>query len=207
VQNNTATSNFSLMDQQNIIIPNGSLMIVDRGWRRSKGNGDVAIAPGNGRNKSARSSQRSSLDDVAITVLKESSTERAISQSRIDRSMPGRKHHAIFTCARKFAFVNSTGLSRNRDPDMQKLVRSHVMKGVSHDQTGVRTSAKVTNASASGTDLFTDTQNEMSKSRTFTSPKLSPVFPGSSVSSYGALPLSMKPRFSKLLNYCRLEPD
>lgn len=194
------------MDQQSIIIPNGSLMIVDRGWRRSWGNGDAAIATGNGRNRSAWTEERSSLDDVTITILK-NPPEGAMYSSRIDSSMLGRQDHAILTSARKFAFVNSTGLSRNGDPDMQKFVRSHVMKGVNRDHTGVRVTRKVTNPSASGSALPTDKQKEMAKARTFTSPKLSPVFPGSSVSSYGALPFAMKPQFPKLLNYCMLEPD
>jgi len=166
------------MDQQNIIIPNGSLMIVDRGWLRPKGNGAAAIAPENGQNRSRFTGEKSLFDDVAITILKKPLSEGALPRIHIERSRPGYKHYAMSTSARKFAFVNSTGLSRNRDPYVQKLVRSYVMKGLSRDQTGVRISGKATNASRSGADSSTDIQNEMSKYRTFTSPKLSPVLSG-----------------------------
>ena len=153
-------------------------MIVDRGWLRPKGNGAAAIAPENGQNRSRFTGEKSLFDDVAITILKKPLSEGALPRIHIERSRPGYKHYAMSTSARKFAFVNSTGLSRNRDPYVQKLVRSYVMKGLSRDQTGVRISGKATNASRSGADSSTDIQNEMSKYRTFTSPKLSPVLSG-----------------------------
>lgn len=190
-----------MMDQQNIIIPNGSLMIVDRGWRRS----NQLTAPVDGQTKSCFTR---SFDDIAISVLKTPSTQNATSQSCVERSRPGIVRHALSGAPRNFAFVNSTGYSRNRDPEVQKAVRRRVVKRHGCDQQEGRTSREEAAGSLSLFDICDHTQNEIeSSTKTCNSLKLGAVFPGSAISFYGVNPLLEKPQFYKLLNYCMLKAD
>ena len=178
------------MDHQNIILPNIPLVIVDRGWQRSKRNNAAGATPSQGSPRnSAPTGERNPVDDIVITTMEPSNEGLTESKDRTGHEESGSIRPRS---TKNFQFVNTTKPSQIRDPDVRKLVRGHVKKEMGGDPTraGTRSSAH-------------PKERKLTK-RTPALSELSPVISGSATSFYGSLPFAMKPRFHSLMNYCVL---
>lgn len=181
------------MGHGSIILPSGPVVIVYKGWRRSK------RKPGDDPSKPPPR-ERYPTEDIAVTSMESPSTGDIYfaepGQSSGSKSPPG--------VSRNFQFVNATKPQRNRDPDVRKLVRTHVMKEFGRDRRQQKRREKDRRASSSEESV------KLKEEASPTNVKVVPVCPrmaafeGSALPFYGLLPTELKPRYPKLIQYCML---
>jgi hypothetical protein len=191
------------MMAQSIILPDGPLFMVDRGWKTPAGDFEVRIVPFGGKKKPQLSGRRSPITGPATGLMKESMMDGAASQRDPESTRPVQKQKAGSTPTQSFSFVNVTGSFQDRDPEARKLVRSHVMKGSRRNQRPRRKPNQQSTAVTTETGRLSSTQGKKdSQMDAPISPELGPTLPGSATSFYGIIPCFMKPHFYGLLNYC-----
>jgi hypothetical protein len=190
------------MMAQSIILPDGPLFMVDRGWKTRTGDFEIQIVPFGGQKK-PQLSGRSPTTGPATGLVKESVMDGATSQRDTESTRPVQKQKASSTPAQSFSFVNVTGSFQDRDPEARKLVRSHVMKGSRRNQRPRRKPNQQSIAVTTETRRLSSTQGKKDSQMDIPiPPELGPTLPGSATSFYGIIPCLMKPHFYGLLNYC-----
>jgi hypothetical protein len=188
---------------QNIILPDGPLFMVDRGWKTLTGDFEIQIVPFGGKKKPQLSGRRSPTIGPATGLVKEPVVDGATSQRDTESTRPVQKQKASSTPTQNFSFVNVTGSFQDRDPEVRKLVRSHVMKGSRRNQRPRRKPNQQSTAVTTETGILPSTQGKKDPQMdTPISSELGPTLPGSATPFYGIIPCLMKPRFYGLLNYC-----
>jgi hypothetical protein len=192
----------SCMMAQSIILPDGPLFMVDRGWKTPAAGFKIQIVPFGGKRK-PQPSRQSPPSGPATGHVKEPLMDDTTPQRDSENTRPVPNQKASSAPTQSFPFVNVTGSFRDRDPEARRLVRSHVMKGSRRNQRPRRKpnqrSAAVTTESGrlSSTQGKKDPQVDAP-----TSSELGPTLPGSGTSFYGIIPCFMKPQFYGLLGYC-----
>lgn len=191
-------------NQQNLLLPNSPLLLVHRGWRRSRKKAAVAITV-NG----AQIEKSDILGDVTVP----SSKYPFIHSIVVPRLPDGDK--AVFDSptdsglSPNFMFVNTTGPSKTPTRDVRKLMRRHVRRRVGHTQTKVRGecgSGSVGSWSAAKPEVpfVPQSASELEVEVSLASPVLSPVCPGAGTAMYGAaLPFTLNLPLWNLMNYCK----
>lgn len=188
---------------QSIILPDGPLFMVDRGWKTPAGDFEIQIVPFGGMKKPQLSGRRSPTTGPATDFVKEAVMNGATSQRDTESTRPVQKQKASSTPTQSFAFVNVTGSFQDRDPEARKLVRSHVMKGSRRNQRPRRKPNQQSTTIMTETGRLSSTQgNKDLQMDAPISSELGPTLPGSATSFYGIIPCLMKPHFYGLLNYC-----
>jgi hypothetical protein len=187
---------------QSIILPDGPLFIVDRGWKTPAGDFEIQIVPFGGK-KRPQPSRRSLTSGPAAGLVKEPATDDATSQRNSENPRPRQKHKASSTPIQSFPFVNVTGPFQDQDAEARRLVRSHAMKGSRRSQRPRRTPSQRSTAVTAESGRLSPTQG--TKDPQVDAPislKLGSPLPGSATSFYGIIPCCMKPHFYGLLSYC-----
>lgn len=188
---------------QSIILPDGPLFMVDRGWKTPAGNFEIQIVPFGGKKKPQLSRQRSPPPGPATDLVKEPVMDGTSSQRDLESTRPMQNQKANSTSAQSFPFVNVTGSFRDRDPEARRLVRSHVMKGSRRNQRPRRKPNQRSIAVTTESGRLSSTQGKKDpRMDAPTSSELGPTLPGSATSFYGIIPCFMKPHFYGLLHYC-----
>jgi hypothetical protein len=186
---------------QNIIFPDGPLFMVDRGWKNPHKDSAIQVVSFNGKKKAQLPRERNPQNDPAIAIPKEPSTEGAAFPDAPEST--GSTHMPISVSAQNFQFVNVAGSFRDRDPELRKLVRSHVMKGSRRNQKPRRKPVQESTAlSTKAEELPVAHSRAKPETEAEISSELVPVLPGSATSFYGVLPCLMEPHYYGLLNYC-----
>ena len=182
-----------------LILPNRSLMIVDKGWLKEQGPDELASV-GN-QKKHPTSGRKTAVDDIAITVMGTPSGETAHAQEPQRTNEDSNKQNASSGPTQKLRFVNATTPAHNRDPEVRKLVRSHVRKRSSHDEK-VRKGLRTKPNTASVTSLNARARIDVTSGERFVPSSPGPPPLGSTTPFYGGTTFPMNPRFYKLMNCC-----
>jgi hypothetical protein len=189
---------------QNIILPDGPVFMVDRGWRNPHKDSAVQVVSSWGRKNSQIPRRRRQYQGPAATNLLKPPVELSASQhdaKPINGPAYGPKNW--LTTARKFEFVHLADPFRGQDTEVRKLVRSHVMKGCRRSQKPRRKLAQESTALSTNVEPLSTTQSSNKHgTQTAHSSDLSLALPGSATSFYGVLPCSMEPQYYSFLNYC-----
>jgi hypothetical protein len=193
----------SCMMAQSIILPDGPLFIVDRGWKTPARDFEIQIVPLGAKKPPQLSGRRSPTTGPATDLVKESVVDGATSQRDTQCTRPVQKQKASSAPTQSFAFVNLTGSFQDRDPEARKLVRSHVMKGSLRNRRPRRKPNQQGTAVATETGRLSSIHGKEDPQMDAPIPsELGPTLPGSATSFYGIIPCLMKPQFYGLLNYC-----
>jgi hypothetical protein len=188
---------------QSIILPDGPLFMVDRGWKTPTGDFEIQIVPFGGKKKPQLSGRRSPTTGPATGLVREPVMDDATSQRDAESTRPVQKQKASSTPTQSFSFVNVTGSFQDRDPEARKLVRSHVMKGSRRNQRPRRKPNQQSTPITTETGMLPFTRGKRDPQMDIPiSSELGPTLPGSATSFYGVIPCLMKPHFYGLLNYC-----
>jgi hypothetical protein len=188
---------------QSIILPDGPLFMVDRGWKTPAGGFKIQIVPFGGK-KPQLSGRRSPLSSPATDRVKEPLVDGTTPQRDSESTRPVQNQKASSIPTQSFPFVNVTEPFRDRDPEARRLVRSHVMKGSRRNQRPRRKPNQRSIAVTTESGRLSSTQGKKDSQVDIpTSSELGPILPGSATSFYGIIPCFMKPHFYGLLNYCR----
>jgi hypothetical protein len=184
------------MGHGNIILPSGPVVIVYKGWRRGKRKPDDDPNKPGGRDKYP-------TDEIAVTSM-ESPSIGGISLAEPQHNAAGRPNPGI---SRNFQFVNATKPQRNRDPDVRKLVRTHVMKEFGRDRRQQKRREKERRTSSSESSVDSKDESKENSPRSdmevgLPSPGQSSLCSGAAMPFYGRLPMEMRPHFPRLLDYC-----
>ena len=182
-----------------LILPNRSLLIVDKGWLKEKSPSDSVSVSSQPKHRT--NGRKAVSDDIAITVMGKSLSGTANSRKSPQANEESRKRNSPSRSTQELRFVNATTPAHNRDPEVRKLVRSHVRRGAGRDEKVRREQKKETDAASvesMGTQDSLDLiSREMPK---FAQP--TQAFSGSSTPLYGGIGFEMNPRFYKLMNCC-----
>ena len=190
------------MMAQNIILPDGPLFMVDRGWKNPHKDFALQIVPFSG-SKKPQISRRSPQHDSGATILNKLTLEPTAFQRDAERTESAHKTKATSFSDQSFQFVNATASFRDRDPEMRKLIRSHVMKGSRRTQRPRRKpNTERTSHLIKAEEPLPAQKGNGPETDISTSAELGPTLSGSATSFYGVLPCLMKPHFYSLLNYC-----
>lgn len=189
---------------QNIILPDGPVFMVDRGWRNPHKDSAIQVVPSWGRKNSQIARRRRQYQGPAATNLPRPPVELSASQhdaKPINGPAYGPKNG--LTAAPKFEFIHLTDPFRSQDTEVRKLVRSHVMKGCRRSQKTRRKLAQESTALSTNVESPSTTQRSSKQgTQTAHSSDLSLALPGSATSFYGVLPCSIEPQYYSFLNYC-----
>ena len=181
-----------------VILPNRLLLIVDKGWLKGKPSGEAI--PVGGQKKQHMRGQRSKVDNIAITVL-EDPEKNAESRKPLTAPEGNHKLNENSKSVQSLRFVNATTPAHNRDPEVRRLVRSHVRRA----STRVRkTRGRPATEPGSDTVESFNVQNrsDSDEKDVTVSPKFSASLPGSTTSLYGGPEFTIKPRFHELIDCC-----
>jgi hypothetical protein len=187
---------------ENIIFPDAPLFMVDRGWNKPYKDPTIQVVPLWGKKKSHLPRRRQQPDDPTIFTMKRLATEGGAFERDAKRTGPANGSSVSSPSAQDFEFVNVAGSFRDRDPEVRKLVRSHVMKGSHRNQKPRRKPVQKSKARSIKSEISSPARTYYKPETETTVSKLSLVFPGSTTSFYGGLPCPMEPHYYNLLNYC-----
>ncbi len=197
------------MDQQSVILPNVSLFLVDRGWslRQQKARSVHATASYQLESKVVQES--TPPDNNALKVIDQSWSLRPTTHRCKKQGSSGTDQcSGRVATPKSFAFINATRPGHAQEPEVQRLVKSHVKKGLKRAQT-VRSASQATSVALldksdeSGTarkrDQGTATLTASSLSSTTASGSSSPLY------GNGVFPVPIGSRSQVLLTYCTFE--
>ena len=180
-----------------VILPNRSLLIVDKGWLKGKPSGEgTSVGSQQGQHTHG---QTSKVDDIAITVLEnpnDTGSKRPLKAPEADR-----QRDEIPRPVQCLRFVNATTPAHNKDPDVRRLVRSHVRKA--SKRVG-RTRSRPVMEPESAAVVSSDAKDReyLDEKTVVASPNFSATLSGSTTSLYGGPEFPIKPRFHELINCC-----
>ena len=113
---------------QHVILPDTSLFLVDRSWRSASGASTILFDWQSNTGSSRMSTVQGEIDTNSIGPPRiVGTTPKARATGRQSKS----QHGQIPETARAFEFINATRFDHARDPHVQRLVKSHVRKGIS----------------------------------------------------------------------------
>ena len=186
---------------QHVILPDTPLFLVDRSWRAAS---------------SASTTQfdwQSNIEPSSISTFHEKTDTKSTDPPRIVGTTPkaratGRQskseHGQIPETARAFEFINATRFDHARDPHVQRLVKSHVRKGISrHRDLRVTSKAKtITGSDSKGRPTYV--QEKLEEATGLVSLNWGTICSGSASPFYGnkANDVLSGSRPQCLLSYC-----
>lgn len=192
---------------QDLILPNGPLIIVDKRWQRSRQNAAADSLASTVGHKRPRSDEPDDcMNDIKITVMKRPWGSDLLTDGNTELNELKTQQTIYRQQARRFEFVNSSESSREKG-QVAKLVRSHVRKGLEYGPfaqgTTGRSHADATLAECDSTILAERKLATQTGRQNYVFPRLGFVCPsGSSSPYYGGLSFTVKPSFHNLANHC-----
>jgi hypothetical protein len=187
---------------ESIIFPDGPLFMVGRGRNQPNKDSAIQVVPPWGKKQPQLPRGRHQHDDPISTSMKGQPTEGEALELHTKRMGPPGGSEISSTSAHNFEFVNIAGSFRDRDQEVRKLVRSHVMKGSRRTQKSRRKQVQEIKALSNKAGISSPARTYYKPETEAAVSKLSLVFPGSTTSLYGGLPCPMEPHYYSLLNYC-----
>ena len=206
--------------QQDVIFPQGSLFLVVKGWSPKKSSKDHVKDPANLDGQSARSESShdsrddcTTPDDVSISMIKNTRLSQPTAQKSHKRvgnadAVPAEqpsKTRSESNAGSTFQFVNATDPQCLKNPDLRKLVKSHVKKRSDRNKY-----QRATRKTEDGSSV-TSKPSKKSRAAQTKSPEsvesstvASPVATGSTAPYYGQgnFSLDIIPGYQRLVEYC-----
>lgn len=194
------------MNQQSVILPNVSLFLVDRGWSLHPEKIRSVHAAASHQPESHNGQESAPLDNTALRMINQPGPPRPIIQwCKKQGDSCGDRYSGRPKTPKSFEFINATQPGRAQDPDVKRLVKSHVKKGVRRGRT-VRSEFQATSlAPSDGSDGLGTAWKRGPRIATLTASGLSSTTAsGSSAPFYGnrAFPVPTGSRSQVLLSYC-----
>ena len=184
-----------LTTQQHVILPNAPLLLVNKSCRTaSQAQTDWQSHVDLPKDSTLFAKTNIELVAPKTTAIAASNDQTTRRQNKTQPAKDSRK-------ARVFEFINLTARPPTNDPDIQRLVKSHVKRGILRGRNASKTpEGKTTTRSDSG-KASGGKQESVGEA---TTPKLGPVCAGSAVPWYGHAvdAILSKPRSQSLLSYC-----
>jgi len=186
------------MNHGNIILPNTSLFLVDRGWKRLQKKSKLTSFK-NVTKDSAFDEKDSFLESGAIKAIHQPWVIHIAQNDNGQKKDYKVPRSSKTTSTKCFKFINATEPGRAQDPEVRTIIRSHVKNGVRRG----RKSTQSTPTKPSG-DPLPKGDKESPDLENATSLRLNLIMPGTSWPLYGKGPFSMPvdPRSDYLLKYC-----
>ncbi|KAB8346222.1 hypothetical protein FH972_023267 [Carpinus fangiana] len=206
--------------RQDVILPNTRFVMVDKGWQRARKQSYTELpapAPAASSRQPRRAGPGSSNQPpTPPESVSPPGSSAASASSKRSRKQQQQQQQQTKAAAPKLQFINASQPYHNRDPNVRMLVRSHVMKGVKREEKIARTSAEKSKAAkkpntarpnpptstSSSTSIDTLAIDDDVEPTPTPSPPLA-LAKGSSMSLYGATPISARPESHRLLYYYR----
>jgi hypothetical protein len=205
----------STAERQGIILPNVALFLVDRGWSSLRKVSRKASVPASHEHMLH---QDISLGGSAVKAIKQ---PWAVSPRRSDHTRANdgaAQRSGDAKAAKPFEFVNVVRPGRAQDPEMRKLVKSHVKTGIKRGPNTKKSSRAVSVAVSVVSPSSSDDSNSSSSSSSLSSSSVeshsetdhqSPLLlPLTSINNplpffrNKSLSKIVGPRSQLLLNYC-----
>ena len=125
----TMTCIFTVMvtREQHVILPSTPLFLVDRSWRSTSKASNIHFDWQSSVEKSRSVTLR---NKTLITVTESLHGTETLPKARAAGRQSKSQQDQICETRRTFEFINATNLEHTRDPEVQRLVKSHVKKGV-----------------------------------------------------------------------------
>lgn len=194
------------MNQQSVILPNVSLFLVDRGWPLHPEKIRSAHAAASCQLESHNGQESASPENTALKMINQPWASRPISQwCKKQGGSGGDRYPGRTRTPKSFEFINATQPGHTQNPDVQRLVKSHVKKGVRRGRT-VRSASQATSlAPSDGSGGLRPAWKRDQGTATLTASGLSSTTAsGSSSPFYGnrVFPVPTGSRSQVLLSYC-----
>ena len=180
-----------------VILPNRSLLIVDKGWLKGKPTGETVSVTS--QKKQYTKGRKSKVDDIAITIY-ENDENGAEPKKTLKASKANSRRNATSNPAQTLQFVNATTPAHTRDPKVRRLVRSHVRR--TSNRVGNTGKRPVTTPDSVAVEPSNVQEREEPDKKDIVSPKFSVSLPGSTTPLYGGPEFTIKPRFYELIDCC-----
>ena len=197
--------------QQDVIFPQGPLFLVSKGWKARKPSKDESksTAHFHDQDEQAASSHDVKSDDaisdsVSISSVRTSRASRSSGQ-KTPRNSPDKECPSGIKTASTFQFVNATDLDCMKNPDLRKLIKSHVKKRSDRNK-GVLGARNVSDdSSISGkSSIKPEAVQAKSSASAVSSLMTSATISGSTAPYFGlgSFSFDINPRYQKLVDYC-----
>ena len=186
---------------EHVILPDTPLFLVDRSWRSAS------------RSSKIQFDWQSNTEPSRTSTLHEKSDTNSIGPPRIVGTTPKvraighqskSQHVQIPETARAFEFINATRFDHARDPHVQRLVKSHVRKGISHRRDSRKTSKAKTIIGSDSKGPPTYVREKLEEVTRLIPPSWGTICSGSASPFYGnkANDVLSGSRSQCLLSYC-----
>ena len=186
---------------QPVILPDTSLFLVDRSWRSASRASTIKFDWQSNTQPSRTRTLHGKTDKNSISLPPTVGiTPKAGETGRQNRSQHGQTPET----ARVFEFINATRFDHARDPHVQRVVKSHVRKGISRHRDARKTSKAKTIIGADSKGPSTYAQENLEEATGIVQLNWGTVCSGSASPFYGnkANDILSGLRSQCLLSYC-----